>query len=98
MNEMFLAKLDRARGLAKIPFRITSGYRCVNHNKDVGSKPTSSHIKGRAADIACHSDADRYRIVVCCIANNFKRIGIYPTHIHVDNDPRKTSSVIWYGK
>ena len=32
------------------PIRISSGYRCLELNKAVGSKSTSQHIKGQAAD------------------------------------------------
>lgn len=30
---------------------ITSGYRCITHNRAVGSKDTSQHVKANAADI-----------------------------------------------
>lgn len=33
------------------PVRVTSGYRCAELNAAVGSKPTSAHTQGRAADI-----------------------------------------------
>lgn len=33
------------------PIQITSGYRCIALNRAVGSKDTSDHIDGRAADI-----------------------------------------------
>jgi hypothetical protein len=33
------------------PIQVTSGYRCIALNRAVGSKDTSHHIDGRAADI-----------------------------------------------
>ena len=56
MDMGFLHKLDLARGLAKTPFIINSGYRCKKHNKNVGGKETSSHLKGKAVDIKVKSD------------------------------------------
>ena len=35
MNYTFLEKLDKARGLAEIPFKITSGYRTKEYNEDL---------------------------------------------------------------
>ena len=98
MKEDFLRKLDRARGIAKIPFTVLSGYRCEKHNKAIGALPTSSHIKGCAADIHCVDSADRYRIMISCMACGIKRIGIYRTFIHVDTDAGKPSRLIWYGE
>ena len=34
-----------------LPVRISSGYRCLALNDAVGSKPTSDHVQGCAADI-----------------------------------------------
>ena len=36
MDSNFLYKLDHARELAGIPFKITSGYRTKEHNEQVG--------------------------------------------------------------
>ena len=35
MDKEFLSRLDQARSLADIPFRITSGYRSEAHNLKV---------------------------------------------------------------
>lgn len=34
------------------PFIIQSGFRCTRHNRDVGGKPGSIHLQGKAADIS----------------------------------------------
>jgi uncharacterized protein YcbK (DUF882 family) len=34
------------------PTTINSGVRCLEHNRSLGSKDTSQHVKGTAADIA----------------------------------------------
>lgn len=36
---------------------INSGYRCPELNKAVGGAPTSQHVKGEAADVACEHPA-----------------------------------------
>jgi len=46
-------KLEEVRKVLEHPIYITSGYRCSLLNKLVGSKPTSSHVNGLAADIKC---------------------------------------------
>jgi zinc D-Ala-D-Ala carboxypeptidase len=95
MDLGFLEKLDRARSLAGIPFKITSGYRSEEHNKKVGGVENSSHIKGYAADIACNGSARRHIIITSLLSAGFNRIGVADTFIHVDNDPNKTANLIW---
>lgn len=36
-----------------VPLIVLSGYRCIQHNKDIGGSPKSYHITGMAADIKC---------------------------------------------
>ena len=45
--------LEKVRKCYGKPMRINSGIRCLNHNRSIGSKDTSSHIKGLAVDILC---------------------------------------------
>lgn len=95
MNDEFMEMLDEARDIAGIPFRINSGFRTPKHNKKVGGSANSSHLRGRAADIACTNSAQRFRIVAALIAAGFNRVGIAETFIHVDNDSVKTPGVAW---
>lgn len=46
-------KLDEVRRLLGRPVLISSGFRCLEVNRAVGSKDSSSHIKGLAADFTC---------------------------------------------
>ena len=67
MNDDFICMLDEARGLAGIPFIITSGYRTFEYNKklmDYGFKAsiTSSHIQGLAADIEAKTSEQRLEL------------------------------------
>lgn len=36
------------------PIQVTSGFRCLEVNRRIGSKDTSHHVQGRAADIRVH--------------------------------------------
>lgn len=42
--------LERIRAALKVPMHITSGYRCAALNGAIGSRSTSDHPKGFAAD------------------------------------------------
>ena len=95
MDKKFLTLLDLARGVANIPFRITSGYRTVNHNKYILGKSNSSHLKGLAADISVTDSRSRSIILNALISVGFNRIGIGKTFIHVDVDVNKSSHVYW---
>jgi uncharacterized protein YcbK (DUF882 family) len=86
MDDDFLKRLDKARELAGVPFVITSGFRCPKHNKEVGGKPNSAHLRGLAADIAVADNETRYQIIYGLIKAGFKRIGIGKGFIHVDGD------------
>ena len=95
MDMEFLSRLDQARSLCDIPFRITSGYRSEAHNRKVGGVSNSSHLKGLAADIACTNSAARHIIVSALLKVGLNRIGIADTFIHVDRDSSKPANVIW---
>lgn len=95
MSESFMDRLDTARGTAGVPFHINSGYRCLDHNKEVGGKSTSSHLKGLAADINVISSLARFNILRGLILAGFKRIGIGSSFIHVDEDTEKAQEVTW---
>ena len=98
MNPDFLLKLDKARGIAGVPFKINSGYRSAQKNKAEGGKPDSSHLTGYAADIDLPNTSGsrmRFQIVNSLIKAGFNRIGIANGFIHVDSDPTKDKNVIW---
>ena len=93
----FLYKLDLARGMAKIPFKINSGYRTPKHNTKVGGVKNSSHINipCNAADIHVQDSNARFMILNSLIAQGFTRFGIGKNFIHVDSDKQKSPNVIW---
>ena len=102
MNYTFLEKLDQARGLAGIPFKITSGFRTEAYQDDLtrrgyktAKKGTSPHLKGLAADISVKDSRQRYIVINSLLLAGFTRIGIADTFIHVDLDTEKSQNVIW---
>lgn len=94
----FKFRLNMARHTARIPFVITSGYRCYDYNKKCGSKDSSSHPKGFAVDISATNSRTRYKIVSALLESGLSRIGISSDFIHVDDDPNKPKDVIWVYK
>jgi GH25 family lysozyme M1 (1,4-beta-N-acetylmuramidase) len=92
-----LEKLRAALSCSKIS--ISSGYRCVSHDRAVGGSGTGQHTKGKAADICCY-DKNGNPIdnrLVCCTAQDLGFSGIARikgngTYTHVDVRTGK-----WYG-
>ena len=95
IKRSFALRLDKARRYADAPFVISSGYRCPEHNKEVGGSETSSHLSGLAVDIVVKGSRHRYRIVAGLIQAGFNRIGIGKGFIHVDYDIKKPGMCIW---
>ena len=94
----FRETLNDARAIAGVPFKITSGMRCLEHNTKIGSKETSSHVKGIAADIAYADELHLTRIVHALSRVGFTRIGVnkQKKFIHVDFDGTKPNVVFGY--
>ena len=95
MRDEFLQKLDRAREISGVPFRINSGMRSYDWNQKVGGTPNSSHLIGLAADISATTSNRRFVIVRALMEVGFTRIGIGDTFVHVDCDPDKVENCIW---
>tara|TARA_R100001463_G_scaffold3547_2_gene14317 strand:+ start:1788 stop:2141 length:354 start_codon:yes stop_codon:yes gene_type:complete len=94
INPELLEMLDEARKMAKLPFVISSGYRCENHPESK-KNPTSSHIKGLAVDIKCSDSKSRAIILDALGFVGFKRFGLHDSFIHADIDESKANPVIW---
>ena len=93
-----LEKLYAALDCSKII--VTSGYRCEQHDKNVGGSGNGQHTLGKAADICCYGQ-DGQPIsskVVCCTAQDigFRGIAnITAAYIYTHVDVRSGSK--WYG-
>lgn len=99
MDEAFLLKLDDARSICSYKFVLNSAYRSKEYEISKGRHfdGNGSHSKGVAVDISCLSSQCRLKMLLALLAVGFRRIGIYPTFLHVDSDISKPAS-IWYGK
>lgn len=97
MSISFLHKLDEARAIAGVPFKITSGYRSEKHNATVGGRVGSSHLKGVAVDIRCNNSADRTKIINALVKVGLgRRLGIAKTFLHTDDDKDKPAAIWLY--
>ncbi len=90
-----LEALDAARGLAGLPFVVTSGMRCAQHNAACNGSLSSSHLSGLAADIQCSESHARERIIRALMAVDITRIGIAVDFIHADIDEEKPPNRLW---
>jgi hypothetical protein len=95
LDSKLVEMLDKARDIAGVPFKINSGFRTPEQNKKAGGVKDSSHMSGKAVDIACTSDSNRHKIVTALLTVGFNRIGVAKTFIHADIDSTKSSNVIW---
>lgn len=85
VDESLVAKLEVLRkALDDKPLVINSGYRTVEHNKEVGGSPKSQHLKGKASDIARVDGFTVDEMKDKAEAVGFDGIGTYSWGIHVD--------------
>jgi|TARA_X000001382_G_scaffold74676_1_gene52206 uncharacterized protein YcbK (DUF882 family) len=96
MDREFIEMLDEARDIARIRFKILSGYRTPLYNTNhFMASTTSTHLIGRAAHIECVNANKRLKIVEALSMVGFKRLGLGSKYIHVDNDDLKPN-MIWF--
>lgn len=85
-----LAKnLQYIRDIVNEPVYVNSGYRSVEHNRNIGGVANSQHIYGKAADITVKSMSPKeLAILIEQAINNGKMkqggIGIYDNFLHYD--------------
>jgi uncharacterized protein YcbK (DUF882 family) len=98
MDAQFIHKLQLARTWAGIPFRINSGFRCPQHNYNIGGAPNSLHLYGEAADTDIGGQSrNAYLILFGLHEAGFRRFKLYPKHIHVDSGRGKRSDLLMWG-
>ena len=88
--------LDTARGLAGLPFIISSGKRTKAQNEKAGGVEDSAHLQGYAVDLVFKTSDARWKMINSLFKAGFTRIGIGENFIHVDNDPSKPKQLIWH--
>jgi uncharacterized protein YcbK (DUF882 family) len=78
----FAAWLDELREELARPLRLTSAYRCPEHDARVGGK--GPHTTGRAADIAAVASSEKHAIAKAALALGALGVGVGATFVHVD--------------
>lgn len=74
--------LEEIRSHLDMPLKITSGYRCEEHNASTkGSAPNSYHVRGMAADILV---PNHFHGPLATIYHGRLGIGFYDNRLHVD--------------
>jgi hypothetical protein len=96
-----LNKLTTARKTANIPFFITSGCRCPEHNAKIGGVKNSDHLSNAqniccGVDIGCTTDSNRYKLIKSLLDAGINRIGISYKFVHAGIDVRNPKEVIWF--
>lgn len=82
-----IAALEELRTLAGLAIVIDAGYRCADHNKDVGGVSGSQHLEGTAADIRIPPLGVQTMYDLALKVPSFRNggIGVYDSNfIHVD--------------
>lgn len=79
-----ITKLQEFRDVWGKPLRITSGYRCKEHNDKIGGAPNSKHVLGEAVDIACTDAADRYKMLALAFKLGWGGIAYSKNFVHLD--------------
>lgn len=77
-------RLQRMRDILDRPVRVSSGYRCPEHNSKVGGVVKSRHIEGIAFDVRCMPH-ERYEMIKAAMEVGFTCVMVYPTWLHVDD-------------
>ena len=97
ISDKLVYELEHVRKIYGKPMRINSGIRCLSHNRNIGSRDTSSHIKGLAVDISCTNMGTRLELVKKLLRDGeFTRVGMHKDFIHVDVDYDKPKGIFLY--
>jgi hypothetical protein len=100
---MLAAGLERVRDVIGHPIHVSSGYRCPKLNTAIGSKPSSQHLLGLAADFTCPGLGTPEDVVVAILERKQvidydQMILEYPgrggwVHISFSDSPRRQALV-----
>lgn len=83
---LLIRNLETLREVVGRPIKVTSGYRCSEHNRKVGGVTDSFHTKGLAADIVCEGLSTDELAAKASKVFNLGGVGYYPKEgfVHVD--------------
>lgn len=95
MNPVLLEALDQLREELCSPIFVTSGYRCPEHNREVGGVENSQHVLGNAADIIC-PDVPFEEFIEAVNRIGFDGIGVYWGQGFIHCDMREDGNALGY--
>ena len=90
VDKELVCVLELVRKNFNAPVIINSACRCLEHNRGVGSKDTSQHVKAKAADIVVKGVRPQrvYHYLENIFSNKYG-LGNYETFTHVDVRSKK---------
>ena len=100
MDHDFMVMLEKLREIYGAAIHLNSGYRCEQHNKDVGGVLNSAHCRGKAVDIRINGE-DAFYLLGIAFTVGFTGIGIkqhgkYKNRfIHLDSDMNRKRPRVW---
>lgn len=91
IDNQFVTELDELRHRYGAPLKVSSGYRCPDHNAKVSSTGrTGPHVMGRACDFLIDR-TNAYRLLRIALDMGFTGIGVQQKgsgrFLHIDNLP-----------
>ena len=82
VDDELVGILQKIRDYFGVPVNINSGYRCAEHNAEVGGDPGSHHMKGMAADIVVEG-IEPAEVANYAESMGVQRIGLYSGFVHI---------------
>lgn len=91
MDFNLIHALDWLRDIFGVPFIVTSGYRCEEHNRAVNGASQSFHVQGKASDITVSQKTLLTIIYKVAIASSkFNGVGLSENKfVHLDTGNRR---------
>lgn len=98
IDEKLVQILQKIRDHFGVSVNVNSGYRCPEHNAEVGGSSSSHHMRGMAADIRVKGITPK-EVAEYAESIGVKRIGLYEgdegEFVHIGSDETKR---FWLGK
>ena len=100
MNPVLLDKLDELRESIGVPIYVSCGYRCPEHNLEVGGVENSQHVLGNASDIYT-DNLSVDELANAAVDTGFDGIGRYYdsqfVHVDVRDNGETPNGYTWNG-
>ena len=83
LNIQLIIALEKLRDKVNTPIIITSGYRCPEHNRNIGGAKNSQHMYGNAVDIKVKGYTPS-QIAILAKECGFTWTKVYKSWTHID--------------